>query len=329
MWLLAIDSHGSASWQQLAVAGAGPAPVARDKHVLACVGGRVVLFGGFGMVEEEEEEEEDSSDASSESGSSSGESDGPAATFKWFDDLWELHVDVSASSCSWRCAAASDGPSCRAAPASAVHNDTLFIFGGRLANGGPTPRDNALWCLTHQDSESKWLWRLMHAGDRDASCSICPPGRSAAAAACLQDGALVVACGTGNDSKALGDVWIYSRGSWNSISSSSIAVPPARSAACCAALPPSSLLLAFGSSGLDVASGISATYVLHFAPQMRIAATARHRLLLQVPWRLVAGLRQSEAVVWTAEQVYQVADFCLWLCQPNIPLQTPALDVVQ
>ena len=41
---------------------------------------------------------------------------------------------------------------------------------------------------------------------------------------------------------------------------------------------------------------------------MRIAATARHRPLLQVPWRLVAGLRESEAVVWTGEQVYQVAD---------------------
>ncbi len=268
VWRLTVSVGGSASWQQLAVAG-GDAPVARDKHALACVAGKVVLFGGFGLVDEEEEhscdgssrsEDENDSDSGSCSDAPDSE-DGPAATFEWFDDLWELRVDAAAGSCSWHRALAVGGPSCRAAPASAVHNDTMFVFGGRLANGGATPRDNALWSLTYCSLESKWLWQLLHAGDQDAGSSPRPPGRSAAAAACLEDGAFVVAGGTANDSTALADVWAFAHGRWHAVSSSSIANPAARSAACCVALPASQVLLAFGSSGLDAATGISATFV--------------------------------------------------------------------
>ena len=271
VWRLTISASGSASWQQLTVSDEDNAPVARDKHALASVGGKIVLFGGFGLVEEEENGSCDGSSASgcdedgSDSGSgsdASGSEDEPAALFKWFDDLWELHLDNAAGSCSWqRAVAINGGPSCRAAPASAVHDDAMLIFGGRLANGGATPRDNALWRLTYCTDESKWRWQLVHAGDQDGSSSACPPGRSAAAAACLENGSFVVSGGTGNDSKALADVWVFAHDRWRSVSSSSIVAPAARSAACCVALPSSAVLLAFGSSGLDVATGISATFV--------------------------------------------------------------------
>ncbi len=266
VWLLTISPSGVASWQQLAVSEDSEAPIARDKHVLAFVDGSIVMFGGFGLVQEEDDEHS-SSDASSrnddDSGSSSDDGasdsdDQPAATFKWFDDLWELHVDPSAASCSWQRAAATNGPSCRAAPASAVHDRALYIFGGRLANGSASPRDNALWRLEHRSEGSKWQWQLMHAGDKDSS-AVCPPGRSAAAGACLEGGAFVVAGGTGNDSKALADVWAFAHGCWHAVSSSTFSAPAPRSAACCAALPANSLLFAFGSSGLDAATGISAT----------------------------------------------------------------------
>jgi hypothetical protein len=278
VWLLTISTSGSVSWQQLAVSDDSEAPVARDKHVLACLGGEVVMFGGFGLVDEEEEPS--SSDASSDgddSGSDSDVSDGddePAATFKWFDDLWQLRIDASAASCSWQRVAISNGPSCRAAPAYAVHGDVLYIFGGRLANGSATPRDNALWKLTHQADHSKWLWELLHAGDKDSS-STCPPGRSAASAACLQGGAFVVTGGTGNDSNALADVWTFAHGQWNAVTSSTYSAPAARSAACCVALPSNSLLVAFGSSGLDTATGISATFVPVPCPS-HFFATAVH-----------------------------------------------------
>jgi hypothetical protein len=285
VWRLSVSSSGSASWQQLTVAG-GDAPVARDKHALACVSGRVVLFGGFGLVDEEEQhggdasscsEDDGGSSSDSDSGSDAGDSeDGPAATFKWFDDLWELRVDAAAGSCSWHRAVAVGGPSCRAAPASAVHNDTMFVFGGRLANGGATPRDNALWSLTYCSVDSKWLWQLLHAGDQDTSSSPRPPGRSAAAAACLESGAFVIAGGTANDSTALADVWAFAHGRWHAVSSSSIVSPAARSAACCVALPASQVLLAFGSSGLDAATGISARRVcaLHATPSPQCRFTS-------------------------------------------------------
>jgi hypothetical protein len=222
------------------------------------------MFGGFGLLEEDEEvhlsSDASSSDEDDDSCVSdvSNSDDEPAATFKWFDDLWELHLDASASSYFWQRAPTINGPSCRAASAYAVHNSSLFIFGGRLANGGAAPRDNSLWSLSYNTDEQKWLWQLMHAGDQDDSATLCPPGRSAAAAVFLEDGAFIVSGGTDNHSKALADVWAFVNGGWHAVSTS-ISAPSARSAACFAALTKNSLLLAFGSSGLDAATGISAT----------------------------------------------------------------------
>ncbi len=281
VWRLTISTSGSASWQQLAVSDSSEAPVARDKHVLARVGGEVVMFGGFGLVDEEEEQPS-SSDASShssdESESSSDASDcedEPAATFKWFDDLWHLSIDVASGACSWQRVTPANGPSCRAAPASAVHDGVLYLFGGRLANGSATPRDNSLWQLNYQIDNSKWHWQQVHGGDKDSCSTACPPGRSAASAACLEDGTFVVAGGIGNDNNALADIWAFAHGRWHAVSSSTFSAPTARSAASCVALSSNTLLFAFGSSGLDVTTGISATYVRARNPTV---VTAAHRV---------------------------------------------------
>jgi hypothetical protein len=58
-----------------------------------------------------------------------------------------------------------------------------------------------------------------------------------------------------------------------------------------------------------------------FAPLIRIAETAHHRPLLQVSWRRVAGLCESQAVVWTGDQLYSSCWILFLVVNLNSPLE--------
>jgi hypothetical protein len=129
-----------ATWTWSAVPHSDLAPSPRDKLSTTVLGGRVVVFGGFGPQEagaavpgsdsgsgdegsgEEEEEEE------------AEEEPGAAAAFTWFNDVRVL--ERAGGAWAWSAPEVlGEPPSARAAHAAVAIGSRMFVFGGRDSSG--------------------------------------------------------------------------------------------------------------------------------------------------------------------------------------------------
>lgn len=128
----------------------GDFPCARDKHTLVLLNGKIVVFGGFGIVPPDHndtdgagvESEDDEEDADEDGGSG-----GKAIEMGWFNDLYLLDPTC------WRWAKVSMSkdaakPTPRAAHSACVlalsgggEPESMLVFGGRAAKG----RVNDVW----------------------------------------------------------------------------------------------------------------------------------------------------------------------------------------
>ena len=128
----------ASTWAWSAVPHSDLAPSPRDKLSATLLGGRVVVFGGFGP-QEAGAAEPGSDGGSGDEGSGEEEEEaeedpGAAAAFTWFNDVRVL--ERTGGTWAWSAPEVlGEPPSARAAHAAAAVGSRLFVFGGRDSSG--------------------------------------------------------------------------------------------------------------------------------------------------------------------------------------------------
>ena len=120
------------TWTWSAVPQSDLAPSPRDKLSATVLGGRVLVFGGFGPQEPGAEQGSDSSSGDEEEEET--EEQGEAAAFTWFNDVRVLERTGGA----WAWSAPEvlgELPSARAAHGAVTVGSRMFVFGGRDSSG--------------------------------------------------------------------------------------------------------------------------------------------------------------------------------------------------
>jgi len=122
------------TWQWSSVPHSDLAPSPRDKLTATVLGGRVVVFGGFGPQDSGATESGSDSEEASGEDEEAEEQPGDAAAFTWFNDVRVLERTGGA----WAWSAPEvhgEPPSARAAHGAAAVGSQMFVFGGRDSSG--------------------------------------------------------------------------------------------------------------------------------------------------------------------------------------------------